>query len=293
MASPTPPAGGAADGRPVDAATADDLNARFWDALADRHARGTGRFYDTEALVRGESPLWASEAAALARVAPDGLAGRRVLHLQCHLASDAIHFARLGAEVTALDRSSAALRHAAERAARCGVELRFVEADASDPPAELDGRFDLIWATIGVTCWIPDLDRWMAGAKRLLRPGGRLVLIDLHPLFSMLETFAPVRADFPYGGGALLAFDDGGGDYNGDVDAAPGGATANAAWSVGEHVSAAVRSGLVVDHLEEHLETDRCPVGGLTPEADGLYRLRYGPDQPPLPVLFTLVAHRP
>jgi SAM-dependent methyltransferase len=289
---PSPePVGFATDGRPVDAAEFAAINARHWDDLAEAHDRGTGRFYDTQALIRGENPLWAVERRALARVAPDGVAGRDVLHLQCHLAADAIHFAREGARVPGLDASRVALERAAVRAERCGVDVRWVRADASDPPADLDGGFDLVWATIGVTCWAHDLSRWMAAAARLLRPGGRLVLIDLHPLYAMFGTLQPPVVDFPYGGGAVLAFDEGG-SY--DDPKAPVASTeaAVAAWDVGEHVAAAIGAGLTIEHLEEHLASDHDPRGLLAADADGLYRLRLGPSQPPVPLLFTLVARR-
>ena len=135
------------------------VNRQRWDALAEVHHTGSGRFYDLERLRRGDNPLWDSERAALTRAAPDGVAGLVVLHLQCHLAADAIHFARSGARVTGLDVSPVALRHAADRAAACGVEgIRWVESDASDPPAELAGSFDLVWATIGVTSWANTVD---------------------------------------------------------------------------------------------------------------------------------------
>jgi SAM-dependent methyltransferase len=283
--------GFATDGRPVGAAEFAAINARHWDDLAEAHDRGTGRFYDTDALARGESPLWEVERLGLRRVAPDGVAGLDVLHLQCHLASDAIHFARQGARVVGLDASPVALERAAARAARCGVDLELVRADAADPPATLNGRFDLVWATIGVTGWAHDLDAWMAACARLLRPGGRLLLIDVHPLYGMFGTVDPPVADFPYGGGAVLAFDEGG-SYD-DPDA-PVEATeaAVAAWDVGEHVSAAVRAGLTIEHLEEHDWTDRDPRGLLAPEEDGRHRLRLGPGQPPVPLLFTLVARR-
>jgi hypothetical protein len=98
-------------------------------------------------------------------------------------------------------------------------------------------------------------------------------------------------ADFPYGGGTVLAFDEGG-SYD-DPDA-PVEATeaAVASWDVGEHVSAAIGAGLTVEHLSETTATEHDPRGMLTPDADGRHRLRLGPDQPPVPLLFTLVARR-
>lgn len=267
-------------------------NAEHWDVRAEAHARGTGRFYDTDALARGEDPLWEVERAALARVAPDGVAGLDVLHLQCHLAGDAIHFARSGARVTGLDLSPVALAAAAARAARCGVEVRLVEADASAPPAELHGAFDVVWATIGVTCWAFDLDRWTAAAASMLRPGGRLALVELHPAYNMLESVDPPVADIAWGGGALLTYESSSSYDNPDMAIRRTSGTV-AAWGIDDHIGATIRAGLVVEHLDEHLDCEHDPRGLLAPDADGRYRVRLGPGQPPLPILFTLVAVKP
>lgn len=284
---PDPPAG-----RAVDAETAGRLNDDHWNALADVHVRGTGRFYKLEPLIRGESPLDKHERAALARVAPDGVAGLDVLHLQCHLAANAIHFAQQGARATGLDRSSRALAHAADRAAACGVDVRFVESDAADPPRELDGAFDLVWATIGITGWAPDLDRWFAAAARMLKPGGRLVLIDLHSAYGMVGSLDPLVFDFPYGKGAIIAFDEPGSYDDPEAEVAHS-ESANVAWDIGEHVTAALAAGLELERLEEHLDAEYDPRGLLEPEADGRVRVRLLPKAPPIPILFTLIARRP
>ena len=70
------------------------------------------------------------------------------------------------------------------------------------------------------------------------------------------------------------------------------GSNINYAHSLGEVVSAAVRSGLRVDALHEHLDTAFDPRGNvLVRESDGRFRLRVG--EHPLPVLYTLLATKP
>jgi SAM-dependent methyltransferase len=169
------------------------------------------------------------------------------------------------------------------------VDVRFVQADASAPPAELDGAFDIVWATIGVTCWALDLDRWTAAAARMLRPGGRLVLVDLHPAYNMLDSLDPPVADLAWGGGVRLDFEVDSSYDNPDVPIRRTSGTV-ATWGVADQVGAAIRAGLLVEHLDEHLECEHDPRGMLTPDADGRHRLRLGPGQPPLPMLFTLIA---
>ena len=265
------------------------VNVRFWDALAAAHGGQGDSYYDLDALVAGQSSLSRVEEAAV-REAVGEISGREVLHVQCHLGMDSVSLARLGARVTGVDFSPVAVARAAELAERCRVEVEYVEGDSTDLPGSLSGRFDLAYATIGVLCWIADLDAWMTSVGSTLRPGGRLVLVDLHPLFQMIETPEPLALDFPYAYSGAHAFEEA--ESYAGVSAETGtGRNVNYAHSLGEVVSAAVRAGLRVDVLHEHLEADFDPRGTvLSREDDGRYRLRLTGQ--PLPVLFTLLATR-
>ena len=150
-----------------------------------------------EALVAGADSLHEAEAAGL-REAVGAVAGLDVLHLQCHIGFDAISLARRGARVVGVDFSPASLEKARALARRCEVDVEFVEADAAALPVELHNRFDLVYATIGVICWIDDLRAWMRSAAAALRGGGKLLLVDIHPVYEMVESTNPLRFDFPY-----------------------------------------------------------------------------------------------
>jgi SAM-dependent methyltransferase len=199
------------------------------------------------------------------------------VHIQCHIGFDTIALARRGAHVTGVDISRVALDKAAELAERCGVEIEWVQADAAALPRSLQGRFNLAYATIGAICWIADIGAWMRCAAMTLRPGGRLVLVEIHPLYNMVATAGePLQLDFPY------AFPD-----------ALVQATAYIVYahSLGEVVNAAITAGLRIDALHEHMDTDLDPRSNLlTCGDDGRYRLEVSGER--LPLLFTLIATR-
>jgi len=179
------------------------------------------------------------------------------------------------------------LARAASLAASCGVQVDFVEADSTRLPHELAERFDLAYATIGVLCWIESIEAWMRSVASVLRPGGRLLLIDGHPLIGMVTTEDPFTMDFPY------AFD---GPHEYDSDSSYAGvavATRNVqyAHSLGETVNAAIGAGLRVLRLEEHLESPEDMFLSGNPDPDGRYRARVTGQ--PLPMLFTLICERP
>lgn len=264
-----------------------ELNRARWDTLAALH--GQDAYYDTEALVAGADSLSPEERAAVDAAVGD-VAGLDVLHVQCHIGFDSISLARRGARVTGLDFSEAALDKAAAIAARCGVEIDWVQADATAIPSALQSRFDLAYATIGVLCWIADAGAWMRSVAAALRPGGRLVLIDTHPFQNMIDTAEPLRFDMPYENGDGHRFD-------ADHSYAHPGAKLEPqeavyySHSLGEIVTAAVDAGLRVDALAEHLQCSFEHRDGIPRrEQDGWWRLRV--DGIPLPLLFTLRATR-
>jgi SAM-dependent methyltransferase len=227
----------------------------------------------------------------MADVAPD-LRGRDVVHIQCHIGFDTIALARRGARVTGVDFSRASLAKAADLAERCGVEIEWVQADATALPNSLHGGFDVAYATIGAISWIEDIGAWMRCAAATLRPGGRLVLVEIHPLYAMVQAAGePLRLDFPYAFDGARRFDEPGSYADPD---APVKVTAQVVYghSLGEVVNAAIAAGLRIDALHEHLETDLDPRGNLlTRGEDGHYRLEVSGER--LPVLFTLIATRP
>jgi SAM-dependent methyltransferase len=264
------------------------VNLAHWEAMAAVHGEGRDSYYDVDALVAGRSSLGRLEEEAVALAVGD-VAGRDVLHLQCHLGFDAVTLARRGARVAGADFSPTALAKARAIAERCGVTVEYVEADSTALPGELHERFDLVYATIGVITWIADLGAWMRSVASVLRAGGRLALVDSHPFYNAVGSLDPLLLDYPYSGQAEM--DEPGSYANPDaqVDATR---TIERAHSLGEVVTHAIEAGLRVEALREHLETDFDPRGGVLPrEADGLHRLRI--DGVALPVMFTLVATRP
>ena len=277
-------------------------NLEHWESLATFHGTGRDAYYDLPALIRGDTALRGLERAAVdAATAGAGVGGLDVAHVQSHIGIDTILLAREGAQVTAFDFSPTALQRLQELARDCGVTVATVEADSqeigSPEFAAWHGRFDLVYATVGVITWIADLAAWMRGAASLLRPGGSLVLLDLHPLLCMIDSRDPLILDFPYSNDGARHFEGSGSYANREADLTW--AIDQYAWSLGEIVTAAVGAGLPVTRLTEHLETSFDSGGGrLTQEADGLFRLRLGTGAEggpaePLPILFTLVARKP
>ena len=130
----------------------------------------------------GEDALHEIEAAELGDIA-----GKRVLHLQCHIGRDTLCLARRGALVPGLDFSAPALDVARRLATETGLKATFVEGTVDQAPLVAPGPFDLVFTTWGAICWLPDMTVWARAIASVLAPGGELYFADLHPAFSVLE----------------------------------------------------------------------------------------------------------
>jgi 2-polyprenyl-3-methyl-5-hydroxy-6-metoxy-1,4-benzoquinol methylase len=259
-----------------------DVNRARWDYLARRHG-ADGRFYDVDAFLAGDSTLNDLEVASVGDVA-----GLDLLHLQCHIGLDTLSLARLGARVTGLEFSPVAVERARGLAKETGLEVSFVCADVLEPPESLTGRFDVVFASYGVLCWVPTAAAWMKTVAACLRPGGTLVLVEIHPLVTMIGTLDPLVVDFPYGGEQPQRFRS---ESSYAADGLPEQAQETVEWphSLGEVVTGAGQAGLVVEALTEWMDEPYEPK--LVRGEDGRYRLPWG-DQF-LPVTYTFRARKP
>jgi SAM-dependent methyltransferase len=162
-----------------------EINRRNWDERATVHAREVLGEDMLARLRAGEDMLLAIEAAELGDVS-----GKRVLHLQCHIGRDTLCLARRGAVVTGLDFSLAAIEVARRLAKETGLNATFIHGRVDETLRLAPGPFDLVFATWGTLCWLPDLRDWARVVGCVLAPGGELYCADAHPGFVVLEEHA-------------------------------------------------------------------------------------------------------
>lgn len=157
-----------------------EINRKAWNQKTEAHLASA--FYDRKGIVQGKSSLHSIELSLLGDVK-----GKTILHLQCHFGLDTISLARMGAEVTGVDLSDAAIAQAEQITRETGTNARFICCDIYDLPAHLDQKFDLVFSTYGTIGWLPDLDQWAAVISRFLKPGGRFIFVEFHPVVWMFD----------------------------------------------------------------------------------------------------------
>ena len=176
----------------LDTETYFQANRQLWDRWTEIHIQS--EFYDVEGFKRGRSTLDPIEIAELTDVA-----GKSLLHLQCHFGQDTLSWARLGANVTGADFSPKAIEYARTLATDLGINARFVCADLYDLPDALGETFDIVYTGGGAITWLPDLRRWGRVVSHFLKPGGTLYLREFHPIAYLFDDDDPaLKVKYPY-----------------------------------------------------------------------------------------------
>ena len=266
-----------------------DVNRASWNERVPAHVASPDYQVDRFA----EDPGFLSEVVRFDLPRLGDVSGLRGVHLQCHIGTDTVSLARLGASMTGLDFSAPAVAAAQGLAARTGTDVRFVQSDVYAAADVLGhGQFGLVYTGIGALCWLPDIRRWAEVVAALLAPGGRLFLREGHP---MLWALADERddgllvVDHPYfERPEPMVFNDDGSYAATDVVFEN---TETHEWNHGlaEIITALMDAGLELTALAEHDSAPWAPFPGMMEQtAGGEWRLADRPWR--LPASYTLQA---
>jgi SAM-dependent methyltransferase len=221
-------------------------NRELWDNWAPQHARS--KFYDIEGFKKGKCTLDSIQTEEIGNVR-----GKSLLHLQCHFGLDTLSLARLGAKVTGVDFSSNAIDIARSLRKDLGIEAEFICSDIYSLPEKLNGKFDVVYTTAGVLCWLPDLKRWGGIITHFLKPGGFFYIFENHPVLNAMndpENVSELKITHSYFHTAE--------PERGEITVSYAGAQSDAPYtsyewthSMGDIVNALVSSGLTIEFLHE------------------------------------------
>ena len=265
-------------------------NRDLWDAWTRIHVGSA--FYDVASFRTGERAVRLADY-EIGEVG--SVAGKTLLHLQCHFGLDTLSWARLGATVTGVDFSDEGIAAARSLAADVGLDATFVSANVYDLPDVLEGEFDVVYTSRGVLLWLPDIVAWARVVSRFVKPGGIFYVTEIHPVALAFEDkgvgAGELRLAYPYWSHAESLRFDASGSYA--DPAAPIEGLVEHDWdhSLGEIVTALIDAGLTVEFLHE-FDFVEWPVEFLVEGLDGRWRLPPG-TKGELPLFFSLRARKP
>jgi 2-polyprenyl-3-methyl-5-hydroxy-6-metoxy-1,4-benzoquinol methylase len=268
------------------------VNKANWDERAPAHAASPD--YGVEQFVT--DPTFLSKVVRFDLPRLGDLTGLRGVHLQCHIGTDTLSLARLGARMSGLDFSGASIAEARKLAERTGTPIDYHVAPVYDAVEVLgEQAYDLVFTGIGALGWLPDIRRWANVVAGLLKPGGRLFIREGHPmLWTLDETVDPAVPRYPYFEHQEPLVVDASGTYVAtDVELT---ATVTHSWNHGmaEIITALMDAGMRLTRFVEHdsVPWNAIPGQMAQDENDELKEWRLTTDPNRLAATYTIQAEK-
>lgn len=240
------------------------LNKQAWNQRTSVHV--DSEFYDNKAFLAGKSSLNEIELSLLGEV--DGL---DILHLMCHFGQDTISLARMGADVVGVDLSDKAIFQAQLLAEKLNAKASFINCDLYSLPQFLDKSFDIVFSTYGTIGWLPDIDKWAAIVSKYLKPGGRFVFVEFHPVVWMFDNdFDKITYDY-FNSEPIVELENGTyADTKADI------MTESVSWNHGlaEVMSALLNHNMVIDEFQEFDYSPYNCLAGMEEFLPGRFRIK-------------------
>jgi len=222
-------------------------NGESWNAIAPMRHGAPPEYY-----LNGGSALVPAEIELAGDVRE-----KRVLQLACSTGDEVVSWSMLGASAHGIDISQVHIDTAIAKAAAVGVTCDFRCADMFALPADLHD-LDLIYVSWGGVNWAPDIKAWARVVAGRLKPGGAVLISEMHPLWFALsvtgDNALSVRADYFENASIPTTWDAtkepvGGREPDGPV-------LRSFVWSLGSMVTALLQAGLRIDALEERADAE-------------------------------------
>lgn len=255
-----------------------EVNKTLWNERTRHHLQSA--FYDMEGFMTGKSSLKDIELALLGNIS-----GKSILHLQCHFGQDSLSLARMGAKVTGVDFSEAAIDTANDLARQLKLDARFIRSDVYKLDEKLDEQFDMVFTTYGVIGWLPDMKRWAELVARFLKPGGKLILVEFHPAVWMFDN-AFTHIQYSYFNKEVIVENEEGtyADKNADMQLE----SVNWNHDFGEVLQNVIDAGMEIRHFGEYDYSPYNAFSNTVEFAPGKYYLKGMEGK--LPIVYSVLA---
>lgn len=254
------------------------INKELWNKKTPIHFESD--FYDSKGFINGNSSLNDIELALLGDIS-----GKTILHLQCHFGQDTISFARMGALPTGVDFSDKAIQQAVSLSEKTNTKADFICCDIYELPNFLDTEFDIVFTSYGTIGWLPDMEKWAQVISRFLKPGGKFVFAEFHPVVWMFDyNFTKIEYNY-FNSGAIVETESG--TYT-DKDAPIRQESISWNHSISEVLNSLIKNNLEINSFEEYDYSPYNCFNETVEIAPKKYRIKHLDDK--IPMVYSIVA---
>jgi len=216
------------------------------------------------------------------------ISGKSIIHLQCNTGADTILLAQKGATVTGIDFVPDNILYAKKLSQELGINnVTFIESDIMELKEKHNVKYDIVFTTEGVLCWLPDLKKWAETIKHLLKENGVLYVLDSHPFYlvfdheKMRENKLEIK--YPYFIKGIEHSDTLGGWFSAPVK----GDAYEWNYKVSDLINSLVKAELTIESFNEY-DTLYFDAGGMEKIDNGQYHFPFFDKK--LPFIFSIKA---
>lgn len=257
-----------------------ESNRESWNNRVESHVGS--EFYGMEEFMSGKSSLKDTELELLGDVT-----GKSILHLQCHFGQDTISLSRMGATVTGSDFSDKAIDQAKWITSELGLDTEFICCNIYDLPQHLDQKFDIVYTSYGTIGWLHDLKTWAELIAHFLKPGGKFVFVEFHPVVWMYDNdFDKVEYRYFQSDPIIETQTGTYADKNSEIN------IKDISWNhgIGEVVTHLLNAGLRLDKMSEYDYANYNCFNHCEEYEPGRFRIKYFGDK--IPMMYSLVCEK-
>lgn len=253
------------------------INKKWWNDVTPIHSRS--ELYNLPAFKKGKTSLEKTELSELTNVK-----GKTMLHLMCHFGMDTLSWGRKGALATGVDISEESVKLARKLSKEVKIPGKFICSDIYDLPQTLQEKFDIVYTSYGVLCWVSNIKKWAKLINHYLKPGGVFYIVELHPFAGILSTDFKLEYKY-FDHGPFI--DDSEGTYT-DWNEKIKGVTYEWNYTLGQVINALIDEGLKIEFVHEFPYSMYDQFPGFMEKKGDEWRLKNKKIQ--IPLLFSLKA---
>lgn len=253
-------------------------NKKSWNERVPYHLQSD--FYNMKDFLKNKSSLQSIELGLLGNVN-----NKTILHLQCHFGQDSISLAKMGAYVTGVDFSEAAIEAARKLSTDTYCTAEFICCNIYDLGNHLDKSFDIVFTSYGTIGWLPDLNKWAYIISKYLKAGGSFIFAEFHPVVWMFnDSFKKITYNYFNEGEIIEPYS---GTYA-DLKAPISGETTTWNHSISEVINNLIQYDLEIDVFNEYDYSPYNCFKNTIETEKGKFRIKHLDNK--IPMVFALKA---
>ena len=257
-----------------------EINKQAWNNQVPIHVDSD--FYDLQGFLNGKNSLPKTDIELLGDIS-----GKRILHLQCHFGQDSLSMARMGAKVTGIDLSDIGIEKAQKLNKELSLDATFICCNVYDTLEHITEQFDIVYTSYGTIGWLPDLDKWAQVISKALKPNGKFIFVEFHPVLWMFDDdFTKIKYHYHNEKPIIEEYTGTYADKDADIK------TDYVGWnhSLAEVFQALLKNGLQIEHFEEFDYSNYNCFNETVEFEPGKFRIKHLENK--IPMMYSLVGRK-